>query len=218
MAKPLTHLLDPEKALIFRITHRDNVPWLLHNGLHCSNSERLDPNFVEIGNPELIERRRHRAVPISPGETLGDYIPFYFTPYSPMLYNIQTGYAGVPRRDGSKIVILVSSLRTVTEARIPFVFSDRHAYLKMARFANDLADLDLIDWELLRNRDFQRNPERPESFERYQAEALIHRHLPAENLVGLACYNRTVEREIRSVVSDLDLQMHIAIRKDWYFS
>lgn len=28
--------LNPEKALIFRIVHADNVPWILdHDGLHC---------------------------------------------------------------------------------------------------------------------------------------------------------------------------------------
>lgn len=30
--------LNPEKALIWRIVHRDNLPWILDNGLHCANS------------------------------------------------------------------------------------------------------------------------------------------------------------------------------------
>jgi hypothetical protein len=42
--------LNPDKALIFRITHLDNVPWILDNGLHCRSSEVLDPDFVNIGN------------------------------------------------------------------------------------------------------------------------------------------------------------------------
>ncbi len=29
--------LNPEKALIWRIVHRDNLPWILDNGLHCGN-------------------------------------------------------------------------------------------------------------------------------------------------------------------------------------
>ena len=35
----------------------DSVPWLLRNGLHCKNAEKLDPDFVNIGNQELIDRR-----------------------------------------------------------------------------------------------------------------------------------------------------------------
>jgi hypothetical protein len=30
--------LTPEKALIFRIVHRDNLPWILGDGLHCQSS------------------------------------------------------------------------------------------------------------------------------------------------------------------------------------
>jgi hypothetical protein len=29
--------LNPEKALIWRIVHRDNLPWILDNGLHCGH-------------------------------------------------------------------------------------------------------------------------------------------------------------------------------------
>jgi len=51
MSLPLTQ----EKGLIFRITHIDNVPWILRNGLHCASSSVLDPHFRRIGNQELIE-------------------------------------------------------------------------------------------------------------------------------------------------------------------
>jgi aspartate carbamoyltransferase catalytic subunit len=51
-------LLNPEKALIFRITHRNNLPWILANGLHCRNSNRLDSEFVSICNADLIAQAR----------------------------------------------------------------------------------------------------------------------------------------------------------------
>ena len=87
--------LNPQKALIFRIVHRDNVPWILDHGLHCRNSGSADPNYVEIGNPDLISKRNHHSVPKPPGGTLSDYVPFYFTPFSPMLLNITTGWGGI---------------------------------------------------------------------------------------------------------------------------
>ncbi len=138
--------INPEKALIFRITHIANVPWTLDHGLHCCNSAKLDPNYVEIGNPELIQKRATRVVPLPPGGGLSDYIPFYFTPYSPMLLNIKTGHNGIPKRSMNEIVILVSSLRTLAAQQIQFVFTDRHAYLQTAEFHNDLAQLDCIAW------------------------------------------------------------------------
>ncbi len=36
-------VLSPDKALIFRITHIANMPWILANGLHCPNSDIRDP-------------------------------------------------------------------------------------------------------------------------------------------------------------------------------
>ena len=40
--------------------------------------------------------------------TLNDYVPFYFTPFSIMMYNIKTGYGGIKHVPNEKIAILVS--------------------------------------------------------------------------------------------------------------
>ena len=74
----MTIRLNATRALIFRITHIANVAWILRNGLHSRNSGVRDPNFIRIGNPELIQRRATRPVPVPPGGTLSDYVPFYF--------------------------------------------------------------------------------------------------------------------------------------------
>lgn len=46
--------LTPVRGLLFRITHAANLKWLLANRLHCANGAAADPNFVAIGNPDLI--------------------------------------------------------------------------------------------------------------------------------------------------------------------
>ena len=38
----MAEALNPEKTLIFRITHRDNLPWILENGLHAPNGALFD--------------------------------------------------------------------------------------------------------------------------------------------------------------------------------
>ena len=164
--------LNPEKALIWRIVHRDNLTWILDNGLHCANSGVLSPNYVNIGNADLIDKRRHRAVPITPGGTLADYVPFYFTPFSVMMKNIHSGW-GVQQRRNEEIVILVSSLHHVNSLGLPFVFTNAHAYPDWADYYSDLSQLGEIDWGLLQRRDFKRDPDDPQKMERYQAEALV---------------------------------------------
>ena len=138
--------LTPEKALIFRITHIANVRWLLDHGLHCPSSAVRDPDFRRIGNFDLIAKRAYRVVPTPPGGTLDDYVPFYFTPCTPMLYNIKTGYQGVEQIPMRDIVVLVSSLRRLAEHDVGFVFTDRHAYLQTAEFSGDLSRLARLDW------------------------------------------------------------------------
>ena len=213
----MAYNLNPEKALIFRITHIRNVPWILRNGLHCKNSEFRDPNFVRIGNLELIQLRTGRNVLVQPGGTLSDYIPFYFTPFSMMMYNIKTGYGGIRQFPNSEIVIIVSSLRGLAERGVVAVFSDRHAYLKTAQFFTSLEDLDKIDWGILQRRDFKRDVDDPEKTDRYQAEALVYRHLPAEHLVGIVCLSSNEQRSLEQQREEVGLELKVAVRPDWYF-
>jgi hypothetical protein len=141
--------------------HIANVPWILDNGLHCRNSAAADPNFVQIGNAGLIQGRHSRIIKGPHNGTLSDYVPFYFTPLSPMFYNIKTGWQGIVQRSNQEIAILVASLHDVKKAGHPFVFTDRHAYLQTAQVFDDLKDLDKIDWTILQRRDFKRDPENP---------------------------------------------------------
>ena len=83
--------LNPEKALIWRIVHRDNLSWFLDNGLHCGKGGMQAPGWVRIGNPHLIDQRANHPVPLPPGGFLNDYVPFYFAPRSPMMYAIHMG-------------------------------------------------------------------------------------------------------------------------------
>jgi hypothetical protein len=210
--------LNSEKALIWRITHRRNLPWILANGLHAGSSIVHSSDWITIGNEDLINRRAHRAVPVAPGGVLDDYVPFYFTPFSPMMYNICTGRGGVRQVANVDIVILVSSMRRVAELGLSFVFTDdRHAYPVTANYYNDLISLGKIDWLLLQQRNFQRDPDDPEKVERYQAEALIYKQMPIHALLGVVCYTQQVQRELQEQIGRLGIQLDIRCLPAWYF-
>lgn len=209
--------LNQEKALIWRIVHRDNIPWILDNGLHCGNSKVLSSDWVHIGNPELTTKRATHSVPVEPGGFLNDYVPFYFTPFSPMMRNINSGYGGVRRRSNDEIVILVSSLPHLNESDIPFVFTDSHAYYMWSNYYTDISDLDKIDWEILQKRDFKRDNDDPAKFERYQAEALVHEHCPVTGLLGMVCYTDNVKKSLDEQLRLRNLQLDVYTRPGWYF-
>lgn len=209
--------LNPEKALIWRILHRANLPWVLQNGVRCGNSPVRSPDWISIGNAELTDKRAACPVPVPPGGTLGDYVPFYFTPFSVMLRNIHTGWGGIKQVPNADIVTLVSSLRRVSELKLPFLFTDRHAYSGLACFTDDLDHLDLIDWPLLQRRDFKRDPEDPSKLERYQAEALVYQHVPLVALLGIVCYTDAVRADIESKMQALGVTLPVHTRPNWYF-
>ncbi|WP_350306598.1 type II toxin-antitoxin system toxin DNA ADP-ribosyl transferase DarT [Photorhabdus viridis] len=210
--------LNPEKALIWRVVHRDNIPWILDNGLHCGNSPVQAENWVNIGNPELISKRASHPVLVGTGGVLHDYVPFYFTPFSPMLMNILSGRGGIKQRPNDEIVILVSSLHKVAAQNVRFVFTDSHAYYNWSNFYTDLTDLNHVDWRILQERDFKRDPEDPAKFERYQAEALIHQHCPIALLKGMVCYTDAVKLQLEGWLTQRNITMPVYARERWYFS
>lgn len=209
--------LNAENAYIFRIVHCDNIPWILKHGIHCGTSQTRDPNFVSIGNPDLIAKRATREVPVAPGGALNDYVPFYFTPNSPMMYNIKTGYNGITKRANVEIAILVSSIHQLKKLGVPFVFSDRHAYLRAARFSSDVADLERIDWPALQRRDFRKDPNDPEKVERYQAETLVHKCCPVAALLGIGFYDEKTARGFDASVTQNKPMLKLLACPRWYF-
>jgi hypothetical protein len=207
-------LLNPDKAFIFRICHKGNVGKVLDDGGCLCRNEAMASKYVEIGNQELIAKRKEHPVPCGPAGTLGDYVPFYFTPYSPMLYNIKTGYNGIQKQPIEDIVILVSSLHHLKEKGIPFVFTDRHAYLKLAQFSDDLSNLNWIIWPVLQARNFRKDD--TDKFEKYQAEALVHKKMPLGAIMGIACYNETVKGEMEKLCDSKGQTVKVLNRRAWF--
>jgi len=62
-----------------------------------------------------------------------------------------------------------------------------------------------------------RNPDDPAQIERYQAEALVHGHLPAAALLGIICYTDGVKTMIESQVQARGLTLDIRAMPGWYF-
>ena len=206
-------ILNPFKALIFRITHIRNLDEILAKGCESRSQVRRAGGYVEIGNQELIERRTARRVPCGPGGTLSDYVPFYFTPFTPMLMNIKTGY-GVSRQLMPHIIMLVSSLYRLQELGKAFVFSDRHAYLKTARFSDNLNDLHWIIWDTLRARNFSKDD--IDRFEKYQAEALVHRHVPIDALLSIVCNNAEMKQLVQAQADERNVATKVIAQPSWY--
>jgi ssDNA thymidine ADP-ribosyltransferase, DarT len=148
--------------------------------------------------------------------TLSDYVPFYFTPFSIMMYNIKTGYGGITQRKNCDIVIFVSSIHRLRELGLPFVFTNQHAYPVDTEFFSDPQDLNRIDWALLQSRNFKTDDADPGKQVRYQAEALVHRHVPLHALIGIGCHTGAVKTQVDGLLVARGQQITVKVTPGWY--
>ncbi len=214
--KYLPDILSPDRGLIFRITHIDNLQTIAKQGLVCRSRCRSDSAFRSIGNPDVIERRRNRAVPEYPGGVLDDYVPFYFTPRSPMLLNIKTG-RGVEPVPMQEILCLIAKLEHLRARGHRIVIADGNAASAETRFSTSIDSIRGLDWVALRASNFQKSDDDPDLRRRYMAEALIHEHVAFEDLTGIAVAHDQTEAAVRDFFESLPAQPTVAVRPHFFF-
>ena len=115
----------------FRITHIDNISHIAKYGLVRDNSPLRNEQYVSIGDPQIIHIRKDLVIQ---GFRIGDYIPFYFGPRSPMLYVIQHGYNGVKQVPPEKIVYCVIRLKDIVDNDVDCIFTNGHALSVLTSF------------------------------------------------------------------------------------
>ena len=80
-----------------------------------------------------------------------------------------------------------------------------------------LEDLGRIDWTILQNRDFKRDNNDLGKTDRYQAEALVWKHLPVEGILGICCCTEAVRDGLKARADNLGSSMSILTKPNWYF-
>lgn len=178
------------------MTHIDNVTHIMQYGItHISSANRSN-NYTPIGDSSLISKR-HYVFPI-PNKQLSDYIPFYFWGRMPMLYVVQNGFNGVKQLQAEEIVYFVTTVDEIIKHKLDFLFSDKHAVTKFAKFyASDLiGDIDkIIDLNAIKADNWKK--EGDNDFKaRKEAEFLIESDIPYSTLVAFIVYNEKAKQKL----------------------
>ena len=108
-----------------RITHIDNIPHILKYGIVRRDSDLASPDYRSIGNESVISKRNLRPI-AGTDLKIGDGIPFYFGPRSPMLYCIQNGCC-VNMVNKSEIIYLIIKIQDIIKNGFTAYFSDGNA-------------------------------------------------------------------------------------------
>lgn len=208
----------PNPVRIYRIVHIQNVEYLLTNGMFTRSHARADPAYINIGDTELIIKRNDYPVKIDPPNgVLGDYVPFYFGPLSPMLLKIRDGHGGITRRPQGDIVYIVCQLDGVLEHCEHWCFTNGHAKTAITDFYNDINQLAEVDWDMVRQRYWNHTEDDFDRMRRKQAEFLVKNHVPTDCITNIVTYNAASKAIVENIVNNLELDITVNINPNSNF-
>lgn len=194
------------------MTHIENIPHIIKYGLTHHSSKNGNKNYRSIGDVSIISTRKNFKMPN--GESLSDYIPFYFGRRTPMLYVIQNGYNNTIKVRPNEIIYCATTIQKIIDANIDYVYTDGHACDGFTEFysPNDMTKInEQIDFEALvarywtESRDLKRKKE---------AEFLIKQDLEYENIVAFGTYDSTAKQKL--VKLGIDSEKIIIANKHYF--
>ncbi|WP_282113205.1 type II toxin-antitoxin system toxin DNA ADP-ribosyl transferase DarT [Maribacter stanieri] len=180
--------MDLTKAYIFRMTHIENIPHIIENGITHKDSDNSNKNYKPIGDSSLIGTRDHFLMPN--GHLLGEYIPFYFGLRSPMLYVIQKGYNGVKAIHPREIIYCISSVQKIIDENLDFIYTDGHATDGFTNYFSqkEISNIEnQVDFKAT-NAKFWKDENDLDLKRRKEAEFLIKQDLVYNNILGFATF------------------------------
>lgn len=196
------------------MTHIENIPHILKNGITHSTSVNANPAFVSIGDSSLIATRN--AFLLNNGRSIGEYIPFYFGVRTPMLYVVQKGFNMVAPTPAEKIVYCVSSVGKIIDLQLDFVFTDGHAVdgFSSQHTAADIQNIDtLLDKNAI-NSKYWRDENDLDRKRRKEAEFLVLGDVAHDAILGFFTYNESAKRKVIEFGADV---AKVLIKPESYF-
>jgi hypothetical protein len=206
-------------TLLYHITHIRNLESIIgKDGIMCDSS--MNDSHIEhvgIAHKHIKERRARKHVPLDPGGTLADYVPFYFAPRSPMLYAIHTGYVEGYEGGQGAILHLVTSVETVLAKKLSFVFTDGHAEMAISRFFHDVSNLNQVDWEIMKATYWNDTDQDNDRSRRRQAEFLVHDFFPWKLIKKIGVINDGMADRVDDLLSSSTSKPVVTVQRKWYY-
>lgn len=210
----------PLQPKIYHIVHADRLPAIIEDGYLLSDVEVVMRGRAgtAIGMDRIKQRRQRLTLQSHPDLHIGACVPFYFWPRSIMLYVIHC--ANHPRlrfRGGQgPIVHLEADLRqTVAWAERcgqRWAFTDSNAGSYIFNDWSDLAQLNKIDWNAVRARDWQ------DCKEGKQAEFLIERQFSWHLVQRIGVLSAQVHTFVSRYLPASAQKPRVEVMRDWYYS
>ena len=204
--------LSAAQTLIYHITDVDNLPGILASGGLRSDVAMANANPVVIGYQHIKQRRMTEIrVDCCGGRTVGEFVPFYFCPRSPMLYTINIGNTGRAAGCQRSIVHLVSTVAVGIAQNRAWAISDGNAGASHTSFSADLAALKGLDWTAIRATQWQGKTHQK------SAEFLVADFFDWSSVQTVGCYNADTVQRIQALLAGANHRPAVIIQPNWYY-
>jgi hypothetical protein len=204
---------------LYHITDLINLTSVFENGGLLSYNHMKSKNicYKDIAYSGIQDKRSSKGVPCEPKGTLHDYVPFYFSPRSPMLYTINKGNVPNCTSGQNNIIYLISTAESIKAAGLKFVFTDGHAIMELSNFYNDLTFLNHIDWNVMESTYWYDTQQDPDRKRRRQAEFLVYNSFPIKLIHEIVAIDKNLSNKVYLILKEHGVQVPISIRRDWYY-
>ena len=204
--------LDPAKVHLFHITDVDNLPSILAEGRLLSDVALAGVAHQVIGYGHIKQRRMTEyRVPCSGGRFVGEFVPFYFCPRSPMLFTVNKGSTGKAPGCQTSIVHLVTTVARMVALGQPWAVADGNAGAAHTGFRSELAAIDDLNWQAIRALSWQGLTHQK------SAEFLVADTVPWTAIETIACHNAATAARVTQCLAQAAHAPAVAVQPDWYY-
>ena len=196
------------------------MEYILQKGVICNyNSPNADPNYITIGEGDLIGKRRSHSITtfrsnitVIPSEF---YLPFYFSSRSVMLYRIKSGWE-VEQLSQENIVHLVCKLEDIS-SKDDYLFSDGPGYARFTNWFDSIDFINELDWKTINDKNWSNTEEDSDKQRRKQAEFWTKHEITLDEILGLAVYNEAAKEKLEALCEKYDKKLEIKVKKTYYY-
>ncbi len=203
---------NPETTLIYHITDVANLPAIIvENGL-CSDAVMVKRSAEIIGYDHIKKRRlKEIPVPCCEWRRVGEFVPFYFCPRSPMLFTINKGNTGRPVGCQRTIVHLVSTMAVGMATGKAWAVSSGNAGAFHTTFSAKPDALNALDWTAIRATQWQSVQHQK------AAEFLVADFFLWTAIQEIGCENSVTAGKVREFLADAAHQPGVSVKPSWYY-
>jgi len=199
----------------------DNLDTILRRGaMHGTNHVPNDGlPYRTIHNVSVQNARHSSVIPCGPCGTIHDYVPFYFGPRSPMLYQLHTGWVDGYSEGQEPLIYLVTTAQAVANAGLGWAFSDGHGIARFTQWFDDLTHLDKLDWVAVYSQWWKDSVDDSDRQRKKQAEFLVYQSCSWDLVQEIGVVNSVAQARVEAILSRFPpgAQRPVQIRPEWYY-